>query len=73
MLAHRTDWNVLGSCPRCISDQLRDPDLCKEAAEIFMFLAVRDIEDVTTAQGLTQLFGPYSPSALCDLDPTLTS
>lgn len=38
-----------------------------------MFLTLRDMKDVATAQGLTQPFDLYSPSALCDLDPTLTS
>lgn len=73
MLTRSTEWNVLGSGPICISDQMRDPGLCKEAAHICMFLTLRDIEDVTTAQGQTQLFGPYSPSVLCNLDPTVTS
>lgn len=52
---------------------MRGPGLCKEAAQICMFLTLRDMEDVATTQGLTQLFDPYSPSALCDLDPTVTS
>lgn len=73
VLTHSTEWNVLGPGPRRISDQPRDPGLCKESAQICMFLTLRDMEDVDTAQGLTQLFGPYSPSALCDLDPTLSS
>lgn len=64
---------VEGSGPICISDQIRDPGICKEAAQICMFLTLRDMEDVATAQGLTQLLDLYSPSALGDLDPTVTS
>lgn len=53
--------------------QLRDQGLCTEAAQVYVFMTLSGMEDVATAQRLTQGFGPYSPSAPCDLDPTLTS